>query len=189
MRVGFAVASWLQCFSTGGTLGCLDRSKQSPGPFLPSPIRVLFTEHAAVAVRGETCNKASPAGPSVSWSLTSRGWDSRQTVSLVDSTMLWFTSEWGSRIEIFRAGNHTWPQSMFVYFAALLREKGKKTYRSQLLCLKTLQIHAKPHWTESPRPPACTIFIISLNRHGLYSGVLLSHSWPKAPSALSHHLK
>lgn len=56
MRVSFPVVSELQCFSIGGTLRYLESSKQSPRPFLPSPICVLFTEHEKATVRGETAD-------------------------------------------------------------------------------------------------------------------------------------
>lgn len=138
------------------------------GPFSQSPVHVLFVERREVAMAGKGW-ETTDVPPYWTRCLTGHshpsGWDSQQIVSLLDSTQPWFTVEWGSSIEIFTTSNHIYSEHLCLL--CCLGEK--KIYKSELLCLETLQIHSELHLTESQCPLACMIFIISLTRHRPYS--------------------
>lgn len=96
----------------------MERSKQSPGPFSPSPIWRLVYRTPGGGWERETVTRPAPTGPSGLTGHSHPGAGTPEmTASLMDSTAV-IHVRMRPRVEIFTAGNHTWPQSISVYFAA-----------------------------------------------------------------------
>lgn len=161
-------------------------------PFSQSPTCVLFVERKKVVTGVRRDYRCTPLPDQMfNWSLTSMwmGFKTDRVPTRFHSAMI------HSRMRIQRRNtHHRQPHLASEHLCLLCCLGKKKIYKSESFCLEMLQIHSKLHSTESQCPLACTIFIISLARHGPDSQIQrmlsnLAHSQPKAPSALSHHLK